>query len=42
MHDFEKTNAKHIARAKRDIKADAAKVKKAAAELGDTFKKNKK
>jgi hypothetical protein len=39
VHDLEKTNAKHVARAKRNIKADVAKVKKATRKLGDKFKK---
>lgn len=42
LHDVEKTNAKRVARAKREIKADVAKIKKAAAKLGHKFKKNKK
>jgi hypothetical protein len=42
LHAFEKTNATHVARAKREIKADVAKVRKATADLGDKFNKNKK
>ena len=34
LHDLEKTHAKHVARAKRKIKADVAKAKKATGKLG--------
>jgi len=42
LHDLEKTTAKHVARAKREMKADTAKIKKAAVALGGKFKKNMK
>ena len=42
LHDLEKTNAKHVARAKREVKADVAKVRKATAKLGNALARNKK
>ena len=38
LQDLEKTNAKYVARAKREIKADVAKVRKATRRLGAKLK----
>ena len=38
LHEFEKTNTKHVARAKRHIKADVAKFRKATRKLGAKFR----